>query len=265
MTVGDYESAVAGDRGVAAAGWAGSATVGDDGIASAGDYGFAMAGNGGDATVGDCGTARAGDGGTAGAGDYGCAEAGLGGTATTGRGGCSRARAYGTAVTGDGGWALAGERGYARAGEYGYARAGELGEAIVGYGGAAAAGIGGCIVLDGVVFFVGDDIEPDVLYRLRAGVPVRSTGPHAEKIWNPVARFAHRATLLVSEGRARRHHHTGAIMTTLKTRIEARIAAGDHIIMWADERTGDDALETWASISCDHELEENEEGDLVRW
>jgi len=51
---------------------------------------------------------------------------------------------------------------------------------------------------------------------------------------------------------------------TLEARIEARIEAGDHIIMWAEERTGDDALETWASASCDHELVDSEAGDLVR-
>jgi hypothetical protein len=58
----------------------------------------------------------------------------------------------------------------------------------------------------------------------------------------------------------------------LKQRIEQRINDRDHIILWSDERTGDDELEDWAS---DHPslrdgtfedrwlLRENEDGDLV--
>lgn len=50
--------------------------------------------------------------------------------------------------------------------------------------------------------------------------------------------------------------------------IEERINGDDEIVMWADERTGDDSLEalasrvlaTWPSMR----LTENEDGDLVK-
>ncbi len=58
----------------------------------------------------------------------------------------------------------------------------------------------------------------------------------------------------------------------IRETIEARITARDHVILYADERTGDQEVEDWAS---DHEalrgdafedrwrLIEDEAGDLV--
>ena len=60
--------------------------------------------------------------------------------------------------------------------------------------------------------------------------------------------------------------------TNLRETIENRIKARDHVILYADERTGNDEIEGWASAHPALRdgafedrwlLRENEDGDLV--
>ena len=119
VVAGDYGMATAGYRGTATAGDYGTATAGYDGTATAGDYGTVTAGDYGMATAGYRGTATAGDYGTATAGDGGAATAGERGTATAGYGGTATAGDYGTVTAGERGTATAGYDGTATAGDYG--------------------------------------------------------------------------------------------------------------------------------------------------
>jgi hypothetical protein len=116
------------------------------------------------------GTATAGDRGTATAGDEGTATAGYEGTATAGDRGTATAGDEGTATAGYRGTATAGDRGTATAGDRGTATAGEGGVLIFKWWDEAAQRY------RVKVWPVGEDIEPNIAYRLNTDGSIMPAG-----------------------------------------------------------------------------------------